>query len=591
MKEKPTPAEILSKLPLQVHGRLIAEISAESLAKILKENPDVRKEVLGGFSLRPKNLDRTLSNPVTVIRLQRRLHSDIDFFNSVLDAWCEESTTMTYLSMLDGDYVFARWRQLRDLLGPERFCLALFALGAFEEEGFADLLNREDFWSPAPDKSMYELLLMPMVVWGQFVADNPEKADEIQEDFNQALHELVGPDFTGYKDEQPSPIPVEAPAEPSKKIEKKLQKTHDELRRANEQISALKTESEALRKKLKEFETDFARKLNESAARLKSELFGRYRELDPSKLAADASRLGSLLERTKRALKLQAEADREYGLISEIRARLLEVDLSLAKIESVFTNSLVVHKEVEKVKQALLDEKKRILGLPGIGKVLDRKRSGTEGELASRINLMDPIPASLPNLNRLRAALEVLSGAGLVGDTSEIEEAIGHKRKQVLEGMYARFEPRGEALTRDKSTPRTLDDFVGSGESRRYDLFVDGYNVLLRAHGENEEMVKRNFTELRESFMARVLEHAPRFARVVLVFDGVENSREVRGNTEIIFTDNRQKSADAVIIEKISARKDKKALLVTADEEIISKTQDRVFALIDPIDFYMFVFE
>ena len=53
----------------------------------------------------------------------------------------------------------------------------------------------------------------------------------------------------------------------------------------------------------------------------------------------------------------------------------------------------------------------------------------------------------------------------------------------------------------------------------------------------------------------------------------------------------RKSSADAVIIEKITARKDKKILLVTEDEGIISSVEHRIFALINVIDFYMFLFE
>ncbi len=590
MKDKITPEEIVSKFPVQVFNRLIADITADTWAVILKENPEARKEILGGFSLRPNKLDRILSQPVTMVRLQRRLKTDIGFLDRVLDAWAEEFSGLGYLSMLDGDFVAARWRQLRDLLGPERFCLSLFSLGAFEEETFTNLLAEKDFWTTAPDRTMLELLLLPLAAWGQFVRENPEAAQRLQEGFDLELGPLLGFDSHGSEQEIPAPVPEPESAEPSKKLEKKLQKTLDELSRANDQVAHMKAESEELRKKLKGFEADLDRKVRESVSDMRKELFARYGDIEPAKLAAESSRLGSLVQRTKRALELQARADEEYGLISELRARLLDIDLSLAGIESVFANSLVVHKEVEKVKEALLGERTRLLAIPGIGRVIADAHTGREGELVSRINLMDPVPACLPNLNRLRTAVQILSDSGLIDDAAEIEEAVRHKRKQILEGIYSRFEPRGETLKRDKSPPQTLDDFVGSGESRRYDLFVDGYNVLLRAHGENEEKLRRNFTELREQFVAMVLERSPRFARVFLVFDGTGNSREVRGNTEIIYTDKKQRSADAVIIEKVRARKDKKILLVTADEEIISATRERTFALIDPIDFYMFVF-
>jgi hypothetical protein len=44
-------------------------------------------------------------------------------------------------------------------------------------------------------------------------------------------------------------------------------------------------------------------------------------------------------------------------------------------------------------------------------------------------------------------------------------------------------------------------------------------------------------------------------------------------------------------MERITARKDKNILLVTGDEEIISSVQNRIFALIDVVAFYMFLFD
>ncbi|MFZ2446878.1 MAG: NYN domain-containing protein [Syntrophobacteraceae bacterium] len=591
MTNEPKPEAILSSFPVQVFKRLIEDISIEAWGEILKENPGVRKEVLGGFSFRPKKLDRILSQPVTMVRLQRRLRADIAFLDRVLDAWSDESPALAYLSMLDIDFVASRWRQIRDLLGPERFCLALFLLDAFRHGDFVKILGEKDFWSPAPDKRMYELLVLPLTVWSRFVEENPEAAEK--------LHEEVGhdpsPDFgfgTHHLEEEedgPRREPEPESSEPFKKVEKKLQKAQDELTRATEQLAHAKAENEDLRKKLKECEIDFDRKLRESAAQQRAEWFARYRGLETETASGEAARLESLLQRTRRALELQGRADEEYGLISDIRARLLEVDQSLARIESVYANSLVVHKEVEKVKEALLDEKKRLLRLPGIARLTGGARKGGDADILGRINLMDPVPANLPKLNRLRSTLELLADAGLVSDAAALEEALAHKTRQIQERIYHRFEPGAEAQGRQKSF-RDFDDFVGSGESRRYELYVDGYNVLLSVH-ESEEAVRQKFTELREHFVEMVLKRSPRFARVFLVFDGVENSRDVRGNTEIIYTDKRRKVADAVIIEKVLAKKDKKILLVTADEEIIAATRDRIFALIDPADFYMFVFE
>jgi len=122
-------------------------------------------------------------------------------------------------------------------------------------------------------------------------------------------------------------------------------------------------------------------------------------------------------------------------------------------------------------------------------------------------------------------------------------------------------------------------------------LFIDGYNVLLRVHGADEDFVRAGFTQSREQFIEAVAAKSRHFVKVYLVFDGVEDSRDVQANTEIIYTDKTKSSADAVIMERITARKDKNILLVTGDEEIISSVQNRIFALIDVVAFYMFLFD
>jgi hypothetical protein len=165
---------------------------------------------------------------------------------------------------------------------------------------------------------------------------------------------------------------------------------------------------------------------------------------------------------------------------------------------------------------------------------------------------------------------------------------VRHKKRQVQERLYSRFEagrkdPPGE--------PRFLEDFIGSGRSRLYDLFVDGYNVLLGVHEEDGHFINKGFSQFRERFIEAVAAKSLYFAKVYLVFDGVEDSSAFQANIEIIYTDKTKTSADAAIIERIAARKDKKVVLVTGDEGIISSVQDRIYALIDVVDFYTFLFE
>lgn len=579
--------EKLSKLPAQFYERLIKDVSATTWVRILTSNPILKREVLEGFSFQPGKFARVLVQPLIVGRLRRRLQSDRDFLGKILAEWREEQpTVVSYLEMLDRDFLITNWKQVRDLLGPERFCIGLSVLEFFHDDRFANLIDRTDFWSLQPDEDVFALLVPTLSAWGFFIDHHPDLAKRF-------LASEKGADYVFELDEEEQAKqkakPEQEMHEPFRKVEKKLEKTQAELLRSGEQISHLKSENEELRKKLKEWESEFDRKLNDSVANRRRQWYERYRQIDLKAAADEAGRLESLLQRTKRALELQRKADEEFGVVSDIRAKLLEIDLALEKIEQVYADSLVVHKEVEKVKAALLDEKKRFLQIPGIRKILGPAERGQAADLMAQIPLLDPIPANLPKVNELEAILERLAHTGLFRDTVHLREAVRHKKRQILEGLYSHFTP-AEAAGGKHRPFRDLEDFIQSGQSRRYDLFVDGYNVLLKVHGDSE-VLKKSFTQMREQFIEAVVRKGSHFGRVFLVFDGVENSRDLRGNTEIIYTDKTRMSADSAIIDRISARKDRNILLVTEDEEIISSVENRIFALISPIDFYMFAFE
>lgn len=577
----------LSKLPAQFYDRIIKDIPAAAWGRVLASHPIVRREVLEGFSSRPGSLAKMLAQPLIIGRLRRRLQSDPALRTNTLAVWREEhQVVVAYLEMLDRDFLAANWMQIRDLLGPERFCIGLCALQFFRDERLADLPDTPDFWSRQPDENVFGILLPVLDAWGSFIETHPDLAKKF-------LAGEKGADFVfELGDEEPErdrPKPGQDTREPFRKVEKKLEKTQVDLLRAGEQLSHLRSENEELRKKLKELETAFDQKLNESIASRRKQWYERYGQVDLEKASEEAGRLESLLQRTKRALELQKKADEEYGVVSDVRAKLLELDLSLAKIESVYADSMVVHKEVEKVKEALINEKKRFMQLPGIRKILDPVESTRGADLIGRLPLLDPVPANLPKVSELETVVERLAHMGLLRDPAALREAVRHKKQQILERLYSHFPPAADAAGRQRPF-RDLDDFIQSGQGRRYDLFVDGYNVLLKAHGAGEAL-RDGFTLLREQFIEAVLKKSPRFGRVYLVFDGIENSRDLRGNTEIIYTDKTRMSADSVIIERISARKDKKILLVTEDEEIVSSVENRIYALIRPMDFYMFVFE
>ncbi|MCE5336270.1 MAG: NYN domain-containing protein [Desulfobacteraceae bacterium] len=586
MELKPEIHEILNEMPLQFYDRIIQDISAPAWVAIFSANPIVKKEVLEGFSLQPGKVSRTLSLPLVAGRLRRRLQLDRSFLARVLTAWeAEQQAVISYLSMLHPEFILANLGKLRDLLGPERFCLGACSLGLLARPRMRDFLSRETFWTEEPEEGVFDLLVPVLSAGGAFIEKHPEMAEKF-------LTSDRGATFTFDLDSSgPERKP---PADPElydrfRKVEKKLERVQIELAGTKEQAAHFRSDNEALRKKLRELESNFDRMLGESLSRQRKEWFERYQFLDRESTSKESERLESVLQRTRKAFELQKRADEEYGLISDIRSKLLEIDLSLAKIESVYADSLVVHKEVEKAKEALINEKNRLLKLPGIRRILGGQNEPGH-ELISRINLLDPLPSNLPRINKLRKLVSSLADVGLIGDPAQFEEAVRHKKRQIMERLYSQFAPQREELGQ-RHVFRDLEDFIGSGESRRYTLYVDGYNVLLSVHGDEKQIPRRDFSQLREQFIEAAASRSAVFSRMVLIFDGIEGSRDLHGNLEIVYTDKKRRSADAYIIEKLSGKHDRKPVLVTADEGIISAVQERIFSLISPIDFYMFLFE
>ncbi|MGC9967127.1 MAG: NYN domain-containing protein [Syntrophobacteraceae bacterium] len=586
MEPCPRDDDVVSKIPARFYDRLIRDIPATTWARVLASNPILKKEVLEGFSLQPGKFSKVFDQPQVMGRLRRKLQMDKNSLKKILAEWKEEhSAIVSYLAMLDIDFLAKNGPKLSALLGPERFCLGLYSLGLLNRQWAMDAVEADNAMTGSSDVGIFDLLAPTLYVWGGFIEKNPELSKKFLESTEGGgfLFDLDGDQIEQRTRQDPEL------KERFRKVEKKLQKSQLDVGRAVEQLNGLRAENEDLRKKVREFEAEFEKKLSDSLARKRKEWFERYQDVDLEEASKEAERLESLLQRTRRALALQKRADEEYGLVSDIRAKLLEIDHSLARIEAVYADSLVVHKEVEKVKGALLSEKKRLLKLPGINRVIETKHRGEE-EIVSRINLLDPVPSNLSGINKLLKVIAVLSEIELAGDPARLEEAVRHKKRQIMERLYSQFEPGREDQAHEGQF-RRLEDFIGSGQSRSYDIFIDGYNVLLRVHGADEDLSGVRFTQLREQFIEAVAAKSRYFAKVFLVFDGVEHSRSVQANAEIIYTDKTKSSADAAIIERITARRDKKVLLVTRDEEIISSVQDKIFALVDVVAFYLFLFE
>jgi len=584
MGSGPKDKDILARLPDIFYEQLLRDIPATTWSRVLASDLIAKKTILEGFSLQPEKFSRSINQPVIIKRFRRAIQANPVFFDKVLSEWKEEQPAIfSYLSMLNSDFITQNLWKIRDLLGPARLCIGLFSLGFRILQRAEDVIDQNEFWVEAQDAALFDILVPTLAVWSEFIENHPDLSQEFLagEEGGGFIFDIEA----GQSEQNKGPVPE--PKEPFKKVEKKLQKTQSDLTRAGEQLNSLRSENDDLRKKLKEFEFEFEKRLDNEIHRMRKKWFERYQDLDRKEAAKEVERLESLLQRTRRALELQNKADEEYGLVSEIRQKMLEIDLSLNQIETVYAASLVVHKEVEKVKDALLREKNRLLNLPGIGRVIGSRREGG-GEIIARINLLEPVPANLPKISSLLKMADGLAEIGFVSDPAPVENAARNKKRQIMERLYSQFKPGKKDRAQ---APRFIEDLVGSGQSRKYDLFVDGYNVLLRVFGGDENYSRMGFTQFREQFIDALAAGSRSFAKVWLVFDGVEDSRDFQANVEIIYTDKTKRSADEVIIEGISARKDRKILLVTEDEEIISSVHDRIFALINVVDFYMFLFE
>jgi hypothetical protein len=293
-----------------------------------------------------------------------------------------------------------------------------------------------------------------------------------------------------------------------------------------------------------------------------------------------------------KAFALQSRADEEYGSVAEISQKLLRVELYLWEIERIYRDSLVVHPEIARVKEALLKTREKILAIPGIEKVFDREPDpALPDRLRQQLHLLDPLPHNLHRVLQLEEVLNRLAATGWIDETNRLISDVAHKKRQIMETVYARFNKNFE---RREMQPfhRNLDDLVRSGAARRYWLFVDGYNILLQVRSGGSEDHPASLAAMRQQFIAALARKSQLFKRVLLVFDGIEESHDKLANMEILYTDKtRGQTADAAIVALVRKRKEKEALLVTADREIIAATESQLYGVIDPYHFYAFVFD
>jgi len=590
--------ELPVTLPDSFYDNFLKDISAESLAHLINSNRAFKNSLFpprrGGLVKSPmkestvrNKLKKSLS-PSAKKHFRSFLRQNPEWLEKVAGLWKDKHKTIVkFIGMIDRSSLADRFFAFKELLGPERFLVCLFLLGHCDDKAFAERLDPA-FWEREEEKDSLELFQSLSHICKKYRNDRPW--------LQSSLHP---PERVKGKQEKAAKTKSEKElGRKQKQLEKsreKLAKLEAENGKLKEDLKETRTKNEDLRTRVAEWENKLSDRVEQEVANLHREWFSRYKTLEPIKdsgLGKTHTRLDGLLKRAEKALKLQSEADEEYGLISAVSQQLLRIELFLDEVERIYSDSLVVHEEIEGVKKALLAERDRLQSLPGIEKVFKQEfRLRPSEDLIERLRLLDAIPENLGQVLRYEELVKKLIVDEVFEDSDSVRSEIEHKKRQIAAKIYDRFQPQ-EGRDIKAASFENLDDFVRSGKSEKYDVYVDGYNVLLNIKGAKTLIRDTALTEVRDAFIDAAKTKRRNFRRILLVFDGWSESKDSIENIEIIFSDkDRNSTADSIIIDRIRHRKDKNCVLVTRDNEIIKGTEKKVYALIDPLHFYMFVFD
>ncbi|SHE59601.1 YacP-like NYN domain-containing protein [Desulfacinum infernum DSM 9756] len=579
------------RLPEPFFLFLVQDMERGLWVQLFQDFPHVREAVFRGLPSGDGKIERELDRAPAAERLAEILKTDPAFFQAAADAWADANLEiLAFLDMLDRRFIRENLWDLKDLLGPERLVISLFFLEEALED-LADLTAKEDFWRRRLDQRLVEFFVPVQSILRKAQKEVPESS---------VIFSSLG--FTGTGGETSrGTVSGKGPtgkgaghreAEKRRRLEERIEKLRQEKAALTSEKERLLSENADLKRKLREWEASFQSALEDRINEERRRWYARYEtrgEIDWQGVEKASRRLDQLLIWADRTFSLQKEADERYGLIGDVRRKLLKVDLHLNEIERIFSDSLVVHPEVRRLREALLAERDRLLALPGVEKALkglpaDLRRE----ELVRRLRLLDPAPPNLRILQRLERALRDLEAAGMLPDPETLLGEVEHKRRQILEALYGRF-LKGAPPKDSRGDWKNLEDFVAGGESLRYTLYVDGYNILVRLL-DSDGNRGADLADLRNDFIEAVQTKQDHFRKIVLVFDGQEDFRDRRGKVEIVYTDkSRGNTADLYIVQAIGKNKDRKALLVTEDREIIDAAGARVYGLIRPLDFYSYV--
>ncbi len=577
-------------LPIHFFEQLTHDISLSRWNHLLQKKPILKEALLEGFSTRSHKLSNLLKQPQLQVRLRRLARSSPAILEAILTAWGQDQIAIVaFLEMLDRSFLLDNWDHLKNLLGPERFFAGLSLLDYLQLPEVQERLG-EAFWQRQVEAEMLDVLVPVFNLWKIFIEEYPQAAKWLREIWPGAgMEQLAAPSA------ESAPALPEHPRNEEKKLQRlqfKLEREQQRRAHLEEDVNRLHRENEQLQQQLQGWQEAFQQRLQEKLVQHHRQWLQRYQTTDERVLEESQKCTASLLKRADRAFALQQQADEQYGLVAGVRQDLLHLELYLEEVERIYADSLVVHAEVSKVKEALLEEKRRLLQLPGIEKIIRREpRTFPAGDLRRQIYLLPAVPDNLSRIQQVQELVDQLANLDFINDPQPLLDAIQQKKRQIFEMLYDRFLPVQRA-DRQIHSIVDLDDFVESNFSKQYDLFIDGYNILLKVEGEQKTRPGFTLSAVRDDFITAVSRKSFLFRRVYLIFDGVDGFKDRRDNMEIIYSNKiAGETADTIIIQTLQSRNDKQAVLVTADREIIEATDNKWYAVIDPYDFYMFVYD
>ncbi len=577
--------------PPEFYEFILKDIDPGQFYRAINEYPELQSTIFKGFSLSKKKIGRILSHPKVQVRIKTLARHSNRFLDFLIGLWSERNKEkIDFFRCLRAEFIWENLENFKNAFGASALFCILYNLEIENKEGEVNLFGN-DFW--VENEVCSEDFLKPFTIVKNLLTKSADEKEELPESIRS-------------KTEKDGDVKGSHDRSLKKRLEKKLKKQQEIVKNLEGKIEKLnlrhKKDSETL-KRYKELIADYReeiereRKIRDEVIRrekrnLIKKLFSNYESVSDLRLISSvSSSLDSIFKQADRALRLQQKADEEYGKISELRTKLLKIDQYLDEISRIYSDSVFIHSEVKKVKRLLEEERDRILSLPRAEVFFQVRRDDSwEHDLVRKLSLLDPTPGSLQLLKSLRHSIENLSGLGIQIDTDFIYSAVKKKETAILTYLSEKFcsecDPDGKI-----EIVRDLDQFIKGGSSKNFDLYVDAYNILLSAN-DNHPISEMVFREIREGFTKAVVRLGNSFNRVYLVFDGIGSDREKYGNVDVLFADRfRGESADEIIIRLLNRRSDTNAVLATADREIIAQTKDKVFATVEPHNFFSCLYD